>query len=138
MPPAADVSRRLAKRASTPKPARRWRRSSGSTRTVATLNELADAAEAFYIDLHPAPELVAQHLTDAARAALPPRGKLEVVAWEKAAISAAIKETCAEHGMKMPQVAIPLRVLLLGQTQTPAIDGVVEVMGRDGVDDDAD
>jgi glutamyl-tRNA synthetase len=101
---------------------------------VATLNELADAAEAFYIDLHPAPELVAQHLTDAARAALATlRGKLEVVAWEKAAISAAIKETCAEHGMKMPQVAIPLRVLLLGQTQTPAIDGVVEVMGREGV-----
>ena len=32
--------------------------------------------------------------------------------------------------MKMPQVAIPLRVLLLGQTQTPAIDAVVEVMGR--------
>lgn len=58
------------------------------------------------------------------------RGKLEVVAWEKAAISAAIKETCTEHGMKMPQVAIPLRVLLLGQTQTPAIDAVVEVMGR--------
>ena len=35
--------------------------------------------------------------------------------------------------MKMPQVAIPLRVLLLGQTQTPAIDAVVEVMGPAGV-----
>lgn len=56
-------------------------------------------------------------------------GKLELVAWEKAAILAAIKETCTEHWMKMPQVAIPLRAVLLTQLQTPAIDGVVEVMG---------
>jgi glutamyl-tRNA synthetase len=31
----------------------------------------------------------------------------------------------------MPQVAIPLRVALLGQPQTPAIDAVLETMGRD-------
>ncbi|TXI22473.1 MAG: glutamate--tRNA ligase, partial [Nitrosomonas sp.] len=129
---AADVSRRLAKRGVDPETGPSLEAIIGLYKDrVATLNELADSAEAFYIDLHPAPELVAQHLTDAARAALATlRAKLEVVAWEKAAISAAIKETCAEHGMKMPQVAIPLRVLLLGQTQTPAIDGVVEVMGR--------
>lgn len=132
---AADVSRRLAKRGVDPETGPSLEAIIGLYKDrVATLNELADAAEAFYIDLHPAPELIAQHLTDAARAALATlRGKLEVVVWEKAAISAAIKETCAEHGMKMPQVAIPLRVLLLGQTQTPAIDGVVEVMGREGV-----
>ena len=34
------------------------------------------------------------------------------------------------HGLKMPQVAIPLRVLLFGMTQTPAIDALVEVMGE--------
>ena len=31
----------------------------------------------------------------------------------------------------MPQVAIPLRVVLLGQPQTPAIDAVLETMGRE-------
>ncbi len=31
----------------------------------------------------------------------------------------------------MPQVAIPLRVVLLGQPQTPSIDAVLEVMGRE-------
>jgi glutamyl-tRNA synthetase len=33
----------------------------------------------------------------------------------------------------MPQVAIPLRVVLLGQAQSPAIDRVLAVMGRDEV-----
>ena len=33
----------------------------------------------------------------------------------------------------MPHVAIPRRVLLLGVTQTPSIDAVVEVMGRERV-----
>jgi glutamyl-tRNA synthetase len=45
-------------------------------------------------------------------------------------LSAAIKETCTEKGLKMPQVAIPLRVKLLGVTQTPSIDAVLEVLGR--------
>ncbi len=35
--------------------------------------------------------------------------------------------------MKMPQVAIPLRVKLLGVPQTPSIDAVLEVMGRERV-----
>jgi glutamyl-tRNA synthetase len=33
----------------------------------------------------------------------------------------------------MPQVAIPLRVVLLGQPQSPSIDAVLEVLGRDEV-----
>jgi glutamyl-tRNA synthetase len=31
----------------------------------------------------------------------------------------------------MPQVAIPLRVALLGQPQTPSIDALLGVMGRE-------
>jgi glutamyl-tRNA synthetase len=33
----------------------------------------------------------------------------------------------------MPQVAIPLRVAVLGVPQTPAIDAVLEVLGRERV-----
>ncbi|KAA3653758.1 MAG: glutamate--tRNA ligase [Proteobacteria bacterium] len=101
---------------------------------VSTLNELADAVEAFYIDVRPSDELLTQHLSDAARAALADLadafGQCE---WQREAISAAIKATMKTHGLKMPQVAIPLRVLLVGQPQTPAIDAVVEAMGRDTV-----
>ncbi len=99
---------------------------------VTTLNELADAAEIFYVDVTPAPELLAQHLNDAARKALARLSVLfETVAWERAALSAAIKEVLTQQQLKMPQVAIPLRVVLTGQTQTPSIDLVLEAMGRE-------
>ena len=132
---AADVSRRLARRGVDPEtgPALEALIALYKDR-VSTLNELADAVEPFYIDLHPAPELLAQHLTDVARAALATlRGKLAEVTWEKTALNGAIKETCAAHGLKMPQVAIPLRVALLGQPQTPSIDAVLATMGRERV-----
>ena len=132
---AADVSRRLARRGVDPEagPALEAIIALYKDRS-ATLNVLADAAEPFYIDLHPAPEMIAQHLTDAARAALATlRGKLAEGVWEKAALNAAIKESCTAHGLKMPQVAIPLRVALLGQPQTPSIDAVLETMGRERV-----
>jgi glutamyl-tRNA synthetase len=101
---------------------------------ASNLNELADALEPFCLVVHPSAEMVATHLTDAARGALKVlRDKLASCAWEKAAISAAMKETLAACSMKMPQVAIPLRVVLLGQPQSPAIDAVLDVLGRDAV-----
>jgi len=101
---------------------------------VTQLNELAEAVEPFVVELHPAPEVIGQHLTETARVALASlRTRLAKVAWEKTAIAQAIKDTMAEHGLKMPQVAIPLRVALLGLPQSPAIDAVVEVLGRETV-----
>ena len=101
---------------------------------VANLNELADAVELFVADIHPAAELIAQHLTEAARAALTSlRTRLATASWDKAALSQALKDTMAEHGLKMPQVAIPLRVAVLGVAQTPSIDTVLEVLGRERV-----
>lgn len=101
---------------------------------VSNLNELADSAELFVADLHPAPEVLGQHLTDAAKAALASlRARLATAEWTKPALSQAIKDTMAEHGLKMPQVAIPLRVVVLGVPQTPSIDAVLEVLGRERV-----
>lgn len=102
---------------------------------VSNLNQLADEAEAYVVELRPAPEVLAQHLTEPARVALASlKVRLTEVAWEgpelRPALTRAIKDTMAEHGLKMPQVAIPLRVALLGVTQTPSIDGVLEVLGR--------
>ncbi|WP_153116592.1 glutamate--tRNA ligase [Rhodocyclus tenuis] len=99
---------------------------------VATLNELADAAEVFYLkELHPAAELLAQHLTAETLPVLADflAGAREV-AWEAPAIGALIKATVAKHGLKMPKLAMPLRVLLTGQTQTPSVDAVVALFPR--------
>jgi glutamyl-tRNA synthetase len=99
---------------------------------VQNLNELADSAHAFYVAPHPSAELVAQHLTDGAKAALADlRGRLASADFSPEALSKVLKETLAATGLKMPQVAIPLRVVLLGQPQSPAIDRVLAVLGRE-------
>ena len=101
---------------------------------VSTLNELADAAHPFYAVPHPGEALRAEHLGPAAVAALKQLATaLADCPWEAPALGKAVKETAAAAGLKMPQLAIPLRVVLLGQPQSPSIDAVLAVMGRDAV-----
>jgi len=101
---------------------------------VATLNELADAAEVFYIDLHPdQAHLDAQLSAEAIPALRELAQQFAGIAWETPAISAAIKETIGKHGLKMPKVAMPLRVILTGQTQTPSVDALVATFPREMV-----
>jgi glutamyl-tRNA synthetase len=95
---------------------------------------LADWAQAFYADVHPKAEDLAQHITDVVRPALAQlRDKLAVCAWDKASIAAAIKEVLAATGLKMPQLAMPVRVLVLGTPQTPSLDAVLELLPREKV-----
>jgi glutamyl-tRNA synthetase len=101
---------------------------------VVTLNELADAAEVFYIDLHPNQELLNAQLSVEAIPALQELAeRLKDVKWEAAAIGAAIKEIVSKHGLKMPKLAMPLRVMLTGQTQTPSVDAVITLFSREVV-----
>jgi glutamyl-tRNA synthetase len=91
-----------------------------------TLQEIAQAAMLFYANAKAEPTLLAQHVTDAIKPALATlKDKLALAAWERAAISAAIKETLAQHAVKMPQLAMPVRVLVAGQAQTPSLDAVL-------------
>jgi glutamyl-tRNA synthetase len=99
---------------------------------VQTVNELADAAMLFYREPQPEAALLAQHLTDAVRPALQQFAeRIKTVEWNKAALGAMIKEVLAANGLKMPQLAMPLRLVVTGQLQTPAIDAVLELFGRD-------
>ena len=99
---------------------------------VTNLNELADAAEVFYIDLHPNAELLAQHLAPEAVPAMAEFvAGLESVEWEASAIGALIKACIGKHSLKMPKLAMPLRVLLTGQVQTPSVDAVIALFPRD-------
>lgn len=98
------------------------------------LNELADAVHPFYVLVHASEEVLAQHLTETARNALAVlRDCLTDCTWQAAELGQLVKQTAAELGLKMPQVAIPLRVALLGLPQSPAIDAVLEVLGRERV-----
>ncbi len=99
-----------------------------------TLNELAGFAMLFYRQPAPDAALLTQHLTDAIKPALAQYAEqLKTVEWTKEALSAALKEVLAAHKLKMPQLAMPLRLIITGQLQTPSIDAVVELFGRDVV-----
>jgi len=101
-----------------------------------TLEDLADQALLFCAPPAPIPEeLAAQHLDDAARALLRDFAARAAVAtdWQREAIAALIKETLAAHDIKMPKLGVPLRVALTGQTHTPALDAVLEILGKETV-----
>jgi glutamyl-tRNA synthetase len=61
------------------------------------------------------------------------KAKLASVSWERPAINEAIKDVVKSSGLKMPQLAMPLRQLVTGRTQTPSIDAVLELLGREKV-----
>jgi glutamyl-tRNA synthetase len=101
---------------------------------VQNLNELADCAHAFYVAPQASAEMLAQHLTEPAKAALADLSRrLASADFLPEVLAKTLKESLAATGLKMPQVAIPLRVVLLGQPQSPAIDRVLAVLGRDEV-----
>jgi len=95
---------------------------------------LADWAHVFYGDVTPVEAERAQHVTEAAAPALDALADaLAACAWDKASISAAFKQVLAQHGLKMPQLAMPARVLTVGTAHTPSVDAVLELVGREKV-----
>jgi glutamyl-tRNA synthetase len=97
-----------------------------------TLVALADWAAVFYADVVPNEEERAKHVTDAIKPALATLiEKFAVTPWDKASIAAAFKEVLAQHGLKMPQLAMPVRVLAVGTAHTPSVDAVLELISRE-------
>jgi len=97
-----------------------------------TTVELAEWLAMYFVPVQPSSEDLAAHLTDGARAALPTlQAKLAALAeWTPAAIQGAIKESIAAHGLKMPQLAIPVRLLVCGRAQTPSVDAVLALFDK--------
>jgi glutamyl-tRNA synthetase len=99
---------------------------------VNTIAELADAAVYFYRRIEPAEALREQHYVTGLGAAVDAlRGRLVNIDWNRVAISDAMKAVVAERGLKMPKLAMPLRVMVTGEPQSPSIDAVLEVLGRE-------
>jgi len=100
----------------------------------ATTAELAEWITMYFVDVRPTPDDLATHVTDAVKPALRTLGaKLADSEWNKAAIGAAIKSTLTAHGLKMPQLAHAVRVLVCGRAQTPSLDAVLELFPRETV-----
>lgn len=99
-----------------------------------TLKELAENA-AFYVAERPLP------MADKAKALLTPEaiGLLKELMpdlsalpdWQAAAIEAAVRQFIERKGIKLGQVAQPLRAALTGAATSPGLFDVMEVLGRD-------
>lgn len=99
---------------------------------ASTINELADAAMLFYRQPKPDAALLSLHLTDAVKPALVNYAeRCQTVTWNREALTLTLKEVLAIYQLKMPQIAMPLRLMLTGQLQTPSIDAVVCLFGRE-------
>ena len=93
---------------------------------------LAQWATAFYTDVTPGEADLAQYVTDAVRPAIAALvARLADVAWDKVSIGAAIKEVLVAQGIKMPALAMPVRVLVMGTPQTPSLDSVLAQFSRE-------
>ncbi|NYE25971.1 glutamate--tRNA ligase [Pigmentiphaga litoralis] len=102
-----------------------------------TLEQLADDAMLFCGEFDASatpPELISQHLTDATRPILQDfAAQAAQIEWTRENIQGLMKPLLAKHGVKMPLLGIPLRVAVTGRAQTPAIDAVLELLGKEVV-----
>jgi len=98
---------------------------------------LADWAACFYGDaagVPDGPDALAEHGGAALRPALAALAEeLARCEWSRTGIAAALKTVLAAHGLKMPQLAIPVRLLLMGTPNTPSLDAVLALQQREKV-----
>ncbi|HSI38429.1 MAG TPA: glutamate--tRNA ligase [Methylotenera sp.] len=101
---------------------------------VHTLNELTENIAYFY--QKPAMDAAAaeKHLTDDIKPVLAALvGLLKDADWQSEQIHHAIEAVVTQHQLKFPKVAMPLRVMLTGIAQSPSIDQVMVLLGKDEV-----
>jgi glutamyl-tRNA synthetase len=99
-----------------------------------TLVELSSWLQLLVTGGQASPEDFSTHVTESVRPALAKlAGLLAICEWNKSAIAAAIKQVLLDTGLKMPQLAMPVRVLVMGTPQTPSLDAILELMTREDV-----
>ena len=99
-----------------------------------TLEQLAQDAMLFCAPFKAAEaELQEQFLSDATYVLVDEfaQGAQALSNWDAESLNALIKQVLANHSAKMPALAIPLLLLVTGQKQTPAVDQVLAIIGRD-------
>jgi glutamyl-tRNA synthetase len=101
---------------------------------VNTLNELAASITYFY--QKPVIDAVAaeKHLTaDIKPIIVALAESLKDIDWQAEHIHHEIEAAVTSNALKFPKVAMPLRVMLTGIAQSPSIDQVMALLGRDEV-----
>ena len=98
---------------------------------VTTISELTDKSVIFFIQVKPTVEAKKQYYSAELKPVMEYLiSRFSLISWERKTIHDEIKETATRYNMKLPKIAMPLRVMVTGETQTPSIDLVLELLGR--------
>ncbi len=98
-----------------------------------TLNDLAEEVAMFYVTPPVQSTELAEKLNGDGRRVVEAFLHALPDQWTPSELSVAMKSVLGQLGLKMPQLAMPLRLMLMGRTDTPSIDKVMAVLGRETV-----
>jgi glutamyl-tRNA synthetase len=99
-----------------------------------TVVHLAENAHMFYLYESPTAQVLADQIPLKVRPALKQlKARLADTPWERKSLNAAVGEVVKSNGLRMPELAMPVRLIVTGRTQTPSLDAVLELLGRDRV-----
>ncbi len=101
---------------------------------VNTLNELADGLVYFFANPSLDAAAVEKHLTPDIMPVLAElSAALNACDWQAEAIHQVINDAVTKNGLKFPKLAMPLRVAISGIAQSPSIDQVMAILGKEAV-----
>jgi glutamyl-tRNA synthetase len=97
-----------------------------------TLEELAEQAMMFYGEAHTTAQQIEQSVTAEMRPALAELAeKFSTIGdWSPDAVMGAIHAVLDKHKLKLPKLAMPLRVIVFGRSQTPNLGPVLALAGK--------
>ena len=97
-----------------------------------TLNQLAEQAMMFYGEGKPTREQLDQSITDEVRPALKELAALfsKIEDWRNESVMSAVQSVIDRHKLKLPRIAMPLRMIVFGRAQTPNLGPVLALAGK--------
>jgi glutamyl-tRNA synthetase len=97
-----------------------------------TLNQLAEQAMMFYGKVPPTREQLEHSVTDEVRPALKELTALfaKIEDWRSESVMGAIQAVIDKHKLKLPKIAMPLRLIVFGRAQTPNIGPMLALAGK--------
>ena len=100
-----------------------------------TLEGLADSAVIFFQEPSPDRAMVEPHVNEAVRDALEQfcRELESLSEWTVDAVNVLVQQVTKQHRLKMPAFAVPVRLIVFGVRETPALSPTLVTAGRERV-----